>query len=101
MTRKIFNIMGGLIILFVIVYTLYPFIVGRSEMETFCSSIRIGEAKTELINRAQTAHYLTKESNLNGADRLLVINSRAMGRYICEVTLEENRVATAKYVSND
>ncbi len=101
LTQKLFNIIGGSILLIVMLYALYPFVVGSSEMEKFCSSIVPGEAKIELIKRAEMAHYSIKESNLNGADRVLVIDSRAMGRYICDVTLEENRVATSKYIFND
>ena len=70
-------------------------------MQQFCSSILPGEAKIELFKRAKTAHYSIKESDYNGADRVLIVDSRAMGRYICDVTLEENRVATFKYISND
>jgi hypothetical protein len=101
LTRKLFNIIGGSILLIVIFHTLYPFVVGGSEMEKFCSSVVPGEAKKELIKRAKTAHYSIREPNLNGVDRVLVVDSRAMGRFICDITLEENRVATSTYIFND
>jgi hypothetical protein len=101
MIRKLLNIVGGSIIFVVIISALYPFIVGDNKMESFCSSVSSGDVKTDLLKRAKLAHYLVKESDFKGVEKVLIIDSGAMGRYICEVKLEKNKVLTAKYVFND
>ena len=101
MTRRLIINILGVIILFALGYVIYPFIVGGSKMEEFCSSVSPGVTKTELVNHAAAARYSTKESEINGSEMVLVIDSRAMGRYICEVTFDANLVATSKYVFND
>ncbi|MFC1523721.1 hypothetical protein ACFL6N_02910 [Thermodesulfobacteriota bacterium] len=101
MKRKLFYYIAGSLILGTIISVLYPFIVGGGEMEEFCSAIKPGEMKNELMNRAKGARYSIVESNFDGADMLLIIDSRAMGRYICEVTLQDEQAATTKYVYND
>lgn len=68
-------------------------------MESFCSSIEVGETKNDLVGRAEGAGYdVRSTSNENS---LLIVDVDAMGRFICEVTISADLVTSSKYVFND
>ena len=79
-------------------YIVYPFIVGEENMESFCTTIRAGELMSVVSARATDSGYSSRV--LEGQDKVLIIDSGAMGRYICEVSLSDDKVNTTKYVPN-
>ena len=101
MIRKWINYIGGIILLGVIVFAIYPFVVGERQMEKFCATVGSGEMKSELMMRANAKKYAVRETEVNGKEMVLVIDSSAMGRFICEVKLEEGMVTSSRYVFND
>jgi hypothetical protein len=101
-----YNIVGklmknivGLMILGFIGYTVYPIMVGGEKMKTFCETVLLKESKETLLDRAQESGYSSRDLEKQG--QILLIDSTAMGRYICEVTISDNKVTGAKYVFNN
>ncbi|TNF97725.1 MAG: hypothetical protein EP297_10030 [Gammaproteobacteria bacterium] len=88
----------GLLILGFAGYIVYPLFVGDEKMKTFCETVQVGETKENVLARALEAGYTGRESEKQG--QILLVDSRAMGRYICEVTISNNKVTGAKYVFN-
>jgi len=89
---------AGLLILGFIGYTVYPLLVGDGKMRSFCTTIRTGESKSVVLARAMDSGYSSRE--LEGQNQILIIDSRAMGRYICDVSLSDDKVTGSKYVPN-
>ena len=88
----------GLVALGIIGFVVYPFIVGKENMELFCTTIQAGELSDVVFTRAKESGYSSRV--LEGQSKVLVIDSGAMGRYICEVSLANDKVIGAKYVPN-
>ena len=80
------------------IYLVYPFTVGGTKMQSFCETIQIGELEENVMARADDQGYTRRELE-NG--RLLLINSRAMGRFICDVSISDGKIAGVTYVHND
>ena len=97
--RKIVNQIGGVLILAAMVFVIYPFVVGGDDMESFCSSIELGEIKEDFVERALDAGYDLEKSS-DGMS-LLIVDTRAMGRFICEVSISRNQITKTEYVFND
>jgi hypothetical protein len=88
----------GLVVLGAFGFVVYPFIVGDENMELFCTTIQAGELSEVVFARAKESGYSSRV--LEGQSKVLIIDSSAMGRYICEVSLAEGKVIGAKYVPN-
>jgi len=88
----------GLLILGFIGYSVYPLIVGGGKMESFCETVQVGESKEDVLARALSSGYTSRESAEYG--QLMLIDSRAMGRYICIVSISDGKVTGSKYVVN-
>jgi len=95
---RVKNILTILVLVF-IAYIIYPFVVGDEKMQIFCDNLQAGESKKYVLAQALKSGYTSREMEDNG--QLLIIDSKAMGRYICEVTMANNRVVDRKYVFND
>lgn len=78
---------------------LWPFIVGGSHMESFCSSLSNGLSVAEVANLATQKGY--RLSRLPKDRRALVHDPRSMGRFLCDLEFREERLVSAKYVFND
>jgi hypothetical protein len=89
---------AGLLILVFIGFIVYPLLVGDAKMKSFCATIRTGESRSVVVTRAMDAGYSSRE--IEGQNQILLIDSRAMGRYICDVSLSDDKVTGAKYVPN-
>lgn len=87
-----------LLILGLIGYTVYPLFVGGGKMKTFCETVQAGDSKENVLARAHESGYTSRELEKQG--QILLIDSRAMGRYICVVTLSNKKVTGTKYVFN-
>ena len=88
----------GLVILGIFGFVVYPFIVGDENMESFCKTIQAGELTDVVFTRAKESGYSSRV--LEEQNKVLIIDSSAMGRYICEVSLSDDKVIGTKYVPN-
>ncbi len=79
-------------------YVVYPFIVGDSKMQSFCETIKVGDLEGSVLALANDHGYSRRELD-NG--RLLLIDSRAMGRFICDISIADGKIAEVTYVHND
>lgn len=86
--------------LMVLAYGLLPSIVGTSELQNFCATIQTGDQIEELIERASIAGYITKATNVAGTDYIVVMNTKEMSRFVCEVTIQDMHAAGTRYVLN-
>jgi hypothetical protein len=100
MTRSWLNFIGGMLVLLVLAYGLLPSVVGTSELQNFCATIQAGEHTEELIKRINIAGYAIEEIDVADANYILVLNKKEMSRFVCEVTLQDKNVASARYVLN-
>jgi len=82
-----------------VVYTVYPLFVGSEEMEVFCDTLEVGGSKENVLALALKSGYSNREVKKYG--QLLIIDTKAMGRYICEVTILDDSVTGKKYIFND
>lgn len=78
---------------------LWPFIVGGSRMESFCSSLSNGWSVAEVASLAAQKVY--RLSSLSKEQRALVHEPRSMGRFLCALEFREERLVSAKYVLNE
>jgi hypothetical protein len=88
----------GLVILGIFGFVVYPFVVGNENMESFCTTIQAGELTDVVFTRAKESGYSSRV--LEEQNKVLIIDSGAMGRYICEVSLSDDKVIGTKYVPN-
>jgi hypothetical protein len=89
----------SILILFGVGYTIYPLFVGASKMEQFCAAVEVGEPMKDILDRAATKGYGHRE--LTDQQVMLIIDSRAMGRFICEISISDSQTTGARYVFND
>jgi len=95
---KIIKHLAGLLLLGFFGYIVYPFIVGDENMQVFCSDIRAGELMNAVSARANDSGYSIRA--VEGQNKVLIIDSAAMGRFICEVTSSDDKVTSTQYVPN-
>jgi hypothetical protein len=78
-----------------------PFISGGKKMKSLCIEITPGMTLGEVHQLIEQNHYKFIE-NKNGDSRTItIIDSKAMGRFICEVSLDRDKVVETKYIYND
>jgi hypothetical protein len=98
--RKVFFSFLGIALLGAFFYIgLWPFIVGGSRMESFCSTLSNGLSVAEVTNLAAPKGY--RLSRLSKEQQALVHEPRSMGRFLCVLDFREERLVSAKYVLND
>lgn len=97
--KVVFSCLGIAIIGTFFYIGIWPFILGGSRMETFCTTLHGGLSIAEVENLARNEgyrlNYLPKEQ------RAFVHEPRSMGRFICNLELSEERLKSAKYFLND
>ena len=96
--RNVMKQWTGILLLGIFAYIVYPFIVGDENMKSFCTTIEAGELMSVVSVRATDSGYSSRA--LEGQNKVLIIDSNAMGRYICEVSLSDDKVTGSKYVPN-
>lgn len=98
MSRKRINAAFGILFLAGIVYWLYPFVLGERQMQEFCRSLMIGSARKDV-----EAAVEGKSLNIViGKEQIgYVHDTRAFGRFICEVRFVDDRLVSAEYFLND
>jgi hypothetical protein len=97
--KIIFSFLGTALLGALFYIGLWPFIVGGSRMESFCSSLSNGLSVAQVESLAAQNGY--RLSRLSKEQRALVHEPRSMGRFICDVEFREERLVSAKYVFND
>lgn len=78
---------------------LWPFIVGGSRMESFCSSLPNGLSAAEVTSLAAQKGY--RLSRMSKEQRAFVQEPRSMGRFKCDLEFREERLVSAKYALDD
>lgn len=98
MSRKRLNTILGLALLAGLAYGLYPFVAGGRNMRGFCEGLQ-PNATRHAVERA----VADKGFRLRiGEDQKgFVHDTRAFGRYLCEVEFDGDRLVTATYILND
>jgi len=66
-------------------------------MQSFCEAIQVGELEEKLLARIHNRGYTSRELEKG---RLLIIDSRAMGRFICDISISDGKIVGATYVNN-
>jgi len=95
---KIIKQLAGLLLLGIFGYVVYPFILGGENMESFCTTIQVGESMNVVSARANDSGYSVRA--MEEQNKVLIIDSAAMGRYICEVSSSNDQVTSTQYVPN-
>jgi hypothetical protein len=99
--RRIVPLAAALIFGVVFYVGIWPFIVGAPRMKAFCSSLTPGLSVAELQSRAESKGYRVMLSPVRQGLPGLIVDRRAMGRFICEVGMKDGQLLTAKYLFND
>ncbi len=76
------------------------FFIRERKMQDFCGQIAAGMPQETVIELAAAQEYKVFPS-ADEAAPLLVVDRKAMGRFVCEVSIQQGRVTAAKYVFND
>ncbi len=87
----------GLLLIGGFSYLIYPFMVGGTKMQSFCEAIQVGELEEKVLARADDHGYTSRELEKG---RLLLIDSRAMGRFICDISISDGKIVEVSYVHN-
>ncbi len=99
---RIFKYVVGVFIILVFLYFgVLPFVFGGKKMETFCQQLIPGLPANEVYYLTEQTHYRLLESKEGDKHTLTIYDAKAMGRFICEVTFDDNKVIEAKYIHND
>lgn len=67
-------------------------------MRAFCEAISVGELAGAILARADNLGYSNRKLE---NEQVLIIDSRAMGRFICELSISDGKIVGATYVHND
>ena len=71
-------------------------------MENLCRQITVGMPSSEIYKFFKGKNrYRIKDYKEENKRRILIIDTKAMGRFICDVSLKDNKVEKAKYIFND
>ena len=97
--KVIFSFLGIALLGAFFYFGLWPFIVGGSRMESFCSSLPNGLSVSEIASLTAKKGY--RMGHLSKEQRALVHEPRSMGRFLCVLDFREERLVSTKYVLND
>ena len=95
--RKRFNTVAGLLLLAGLGYFIWPFAVGRSQMQHFCSTLPIG-ASVSQVQALVAARGYKVSSLIDG--KAFVHDSRSMGRFNCVLHFDSKGLVSAPYADN-
>jgi hypothetical protein len=82
-------------------FGIWPYIFGAKKMETFCEQITPGMQANEIFGLISDTDYKYVKNKGKNVDIILIIDSDASGRFICEVAMDGDKVVNASYVKND
>jgi hypothetical protein len=83
----------GLVAIFI-----WPFVLGRYQMQEFCSSIAAGSLLSQVEEAAERKGYRLSLGN-DGVG--FIHDSRSFGRFICRIDVSQGLVVAKKYLLND
>ncbi len=66
-------------------------------MRAFCEAIPVGELAEIVLGRADDLGYSNRELE---SGQILIIDSRAMGRFICDISISDGKIVEVSYVHN-
>ena len=101
--RLLRNLVKALGVVMVVMFAalMWPLITGGDKMETFCAGIDPGLSRATVLNSARVEGYDVRPYESDQAQLDLIVDRRAMGRFVCEVTYVEDSVDSARYIHND
>ena len=70
-------------------------------MRNFCSQITPGMQRNEMYKLIEQTHYKILQHDKADNRIITIVDAKAMGRFICAVTLHQDKVIVARYVYND
>lgn len=97
MTRTWIIRIIGLLLIGGFSYVVYPFVMSGTQMHSFCEAIQVGESEERVLARVDKRGYTSRELEKG---RILLIDSRAMGRFICDISISDGKIVGATYVHN-
>jgi len=101
-TSKIVKTVIAILIIVTVIYIgIMPFVFGGNKMKTFCRKITPGMQSNEIYKLIERTHYKLLENKEGENHTITIIDSKAMGRFICEIVLIQDKVIEARYVHND
>jgi hypothetical protein len=95
--RKRLNTVVGLVLLVMLAYLLWPFVVGRKQMQQFCASLPAGASLSQVQGLANARGYRVSSLIDNEA---FVHDPRSMGRFNCALHFGSKGLASAPYADN-
>lgn len=95
--RKRFRAMAGLLLLAGLGYMFWPFVVGRAQMQHFCSTLPMS-ASVSQVQALVAARGYKVSSIING--EAFVHDSRSMGRFNCVLHFDGKGLVSASYADN-
>jgi hypothetical protein len=95
--RKRLNAIGGFLLLAGLGYVIWPFIFGRTEMQSFCTGLPMGASLPQVQALAAAKGYLVS-SQIDG--KAFVHDPRSMGRFNCELHFVGASLVSAPYADN-
>lgn len=94
MLRRIVNIVGGFVVIFIIGYYVYSFIGAESRVRNLCGKISIGMSINSLNSYAKSVGL---GPSVHGSGTNFLVESKTFGRYGCEVEVDRGIVTSVKY----
>ncbi len=95
--RKRLNAVAGLLLLATLGYMLWSFVVGRAQMQHFCTTLPLG-ASVSQVQALITARGYKVSSLING--EAFVHDPRSMGRFNCVLHFDAKGLVSAPYADN-
>ena len=88
-TSKIVKTVIAILIIVTVIYIgIMPFVFGGKKMKNFCRQIAPGMQSNEVYKLIDRTHYKSLENKKGDNHTITIIDSKAMGRFICEVCLQ-------------
>ena len=95
--RKCFRVVAGLLLLAALGSMFWPFVVGRSQMQHFCSTLPVN-ASVSQVQALVAARGYKVSSLING--EAFVHDPRSMGRFNCVLHFDVKGLVSAPYADN-
>ena len=99
--RIVMRALAIIIVVAIAYFGIIPFIFGGKKMKSFCGRISPGMKSSEIILLAEKENYTIIERKEAGKQYITIADARAMGRFVCEISLYKEAAVEARYVHND
>ena len=95
------NALAIITIVLLAYFGIMPFILGGKNMASFCKRITPGMKSSDVKRLAERYNYKVIEHSNSWKHTMTIVDTKAMGRFICEISLNQESVAEARYYCND